>query len=58
MMMHNGLEKRMSIAERKIASLEKENIKLREENNKLKDKNEETQAALCTLNKTFKFCKK
>ena len=56
--MHNGLEKRMSIAERKIASLEKENIKLREENNKLKDKNEETQAALCTLNKTFKFCKK
>jgi len=43
---------------RKIASLEEENIKLREENNKLKDKNEETQAALCTLNKTFKFCKK
>jgi len=55
-MMHDGLEKRVTEAERKIASLDEKNKKLENKVLKLEKDNQELREAVCAINPRAKIC--
>jgi hypothetical protein len=57
MVMHKGLEARVSEAERKIASLDEKNKKLEHKVEKLEKQNQELREAICAINPRAKICR-